>query len=286
MKKEAEAVTLTLTPTATATWTSSNESKATVADGVVTGVAVGQAIITAKVGEASAFVVVTVSAADQGDEGGETPVGDLHPSLQGSEYYLFALDATTYEKISSKVVADYRCNDVNIFIDTWRDGETYSSGTTSGKNFYGEVEGWISLVVVAPENWSGGGIRSTESGGETVNPDNKKLDAIMANPSDYYFHVAMKSTDEGSHHFRLYGTTEVDLIVGVDGQKDFDGNDIDVSFTRDGEWQEIEVPMTVFTNKGLVYNSTAKSNFMVLGWVSGGQVGKNLQFDACFIYKK
>ena len=43
------------------TWTSSDETKATVDDGVITGVASGSATITAVSGSASASVAVTVT---------------------------------------------------------------------------------------------------------------------------------------------------------------------------------------------------------------------------------
>ncbi len=53
----------TVSPAGTAvTWTSSDDTKATVKDGVVTGVAAGTATITATAGEATATCTVTVSA--------------------------------------------------------------------------------------------------------------------------------------------------------------------------------------------------------------------------------
>lgn len=281
----------TITPAATAVWSSNKAEVATVdQNGLVTAVKAGNAIITAKVGDVELSAMVTVTAKGGGGGGGDNP-GDesRHISLKGSEYYLFQLDATSFDKMpSSVIVADYRPNDATSFIDVWASGETYAAGTTTGMNFYGEAEGWVSFTVVAPAGWSGGGIRSVVEGtGETPNPANALLDKIMQAPEDYYFHVAMKSTDTKSHHFRLYGTTEADIAIGaVEGDTDFEGKPCDVYFTRDGSWQEIEVPMTVFTNKGLVFNSTVKPNFYVLGFVSGGQVGASLQYDACFIYKK
>lgn len=279
---------LSVEPAATAVWSSSSDAVASVDQtGLVKGVKAGNAIIKAVIGEVELSALVTVTAKSSqggggGDDSGNPGDASRHASLKGSEYFLFVLDGTSYDKLpSSVVVADYRPNDATSFIDVWAEGETYKAGTTSGKNFYGEAEGWVSFECVAPAGWSGGGIRSTDQA------NNNKLDKIMQAPQDYYFHVAMKSTDDKSHHFRLYGTSEVDLAVGAkDGDKDFEGKPCDVYFTRDGSWQEIEVPMTFFTNKGLVYNSSSKPQLYVLGWVSGGQVGASLQIDACFIYKK
>ena len=293
---EGETFQLAITPEATAEWSSNKAEVATVDQkGLVTAVKAGNAIITAKVGEVELSAMVTVTAkssegGEGGEGGGQGGGGDenRHVSLKGSEYFLFQLDETSFGKLpSSVVVADYRPSD-HSFIDVWATGETYAAGNTTGANFYGEAEGWVSFTVVAPQGWSGGGIRCVNpENSDLANADNALLDKIMQAPQDYYFHIAMKSTDDKSHHFRLYGTTEVDLIIGAtEGGKDFEGHDCDVYFTRDGSWQEIEVPMTVFTNKGLVFNSNIKSQLYVLGFVSGGQVGASLQYDACFIYKK
>ena len=290
---EGETFQLAITPEATAEWSSNKTEVATVDQkGLVTAVKAGNAIVSAKVGDVELSAMVTVTA--KGGEGGEGGEGggkgdeNRHVSLKGSEYFLFQLDATSFDKLPSNVVvADYRPSD-HSFIDVWAAGETYSAGETQGMNFYGEAEGWVSFTVVAPEGWSGGGIRCVNpENSEVANADNALLDKIMQAPQDYYFHVAMKSTDTKSHHFRLYGTSEVDLVIGaVEGDTDFEGKPCDVYFKRDGSWQEIEVPMTVFTNKGLVFNSSVKPQLYVLGFVSGGQVGASLQYDACFIYKK
>lgn len=288
---EGETFQLAITPEATAEWSSNKTEVATVDQkGLVTAVKAGNAIVSAKVGdvELSAMVTVTAKGGEGGEGGGDKGDESRHVSLKGSEYFLFQLDATSFDKLPSNVVvADYRPSD-HSFIDVWAAGETYSAGDTQGMNFYGEAEGWVSFTVVAPQGWSGGGIRCVNpENSEVANADNALLDKIMQAPQDYYFHVAMKSTDTKSHHFRLYGTSEVDLVIGaVEGDTDFEGKPCDVYFKRDGSWQEIEVPMTVFTNKGLVFNSSVKPQLYVLGFVSGGQVGASLQYDACFIYKK
>ncbi len=65
--KVGETVTVVATledTSATVTWTSADETIATVADGVITGIATGETTVTAKVGEDSASVKVTVAPAD------------------------------------------------------------------------------------------------------------------------------------------------------------------------------------------------------------------------------
>ncbi len=98
-----EGNTITLTATVqpdnatdkTVTWTSSNKAIATVADGVVTGVAAGQAVITAKAGDKEATCTVTVKrpavALEAVDLGlsvkwGNKNVGAEYPEDAGNRY--------------------------------------------------------------------------------------------------------------------------------------------------------------------------------------------------------
>ena len=53
---------------------------------------------------------------------------------------------------------------------------------------------------------------------------------------------------------------------------------------RHGEWYEIEIPLTAWTNKGLLW-SVPNEPSNVLGVTSGLVAGKHLNLDACFIYK-
>ena len=288
-------VQLSLSPAATAVWTSKNEAVATVDNnGLVTGVAVGQAVVTATVGDLSASAIVNVT--KQGENPNPNPEPDpstLHKSLQGSEYYIIQMDEITMAKIKSKVKADLRANDPGDATNThsfffWE--ETYEAGTTAGRNFYGEAEGWYSLQVLT-KGWSGASLSihnvdGISSGGAA---DMNPLAAIMAKPEDYYFHIAMKSTDNATHLIELDGAAGTKGKVAI-GAKGFDDNGVITpavtDFTRDGSWGEIEIPMTTFTNQGLRYVANNTENLNVIVFLSGGVAGTMLQFDACFIYKK
>ena len=298
--KVGETVQLTLTPAATATWESASPAIATVdANGLVTGVAAGQAVITAKVGDVSASAIVTVTA------GGTNPdpqPGELHASLKHSEYYIFQMDDITMAKLGSKVKADLRANDSGDGSNThsfyiW--DNTYTAGTTSGRNFYGEAEGWYAFQV-GTVGWSGGGLNihnvmkkdgdgnPTEEVEKEGAKDMNVLAAIMANPADYVFHIAMKTTDQAVHALQLGGSASSNFTVGIGG----DFNDNGKIYTkvadlvRDGSWNEIEIPMTTFVNGGLTYASNNTEGVNALVFLSGGVPGTMLQFDACFIYKK
>ena len=189
------------------------------------------------------------------------------------------MDGVTSEKIASKIVADLRADDVTKFLYIWEN--TYSAGTTQGLNFYGEPEGWVSLDVLSV-GWSGFAYSIADT--ELLN----KLSAIMSEPENYYFHIAIKSTDNASHLLFLDGTAGSGKIcVGeaafVDGGNTYQPV---AGLKRDGSWNEIEVCMADLLAQGLSYGNNNTAALNVFGALSGGTAGTNLQFDAAFIYKK
>ena len=271
-------LTATLQPTGAKgdiVWTSSDEKVATVASGTVTGVAEGTAIISASVGDIAANRQVKVVKAEEekNDE----------QQLSGSNFYVFQMDGATYDSLGDKVKMDLRTDESTKFLYVW--SETYEAGTTSGKNFFGLADSWISLKVTNV-GWSGCGFCY----GTDENPyDLSALYDIYQNPSDYYFHIAMKTTDNASHCVILYGDgTEVKYGIGgayVDNGVSYESLG---SLTRDGEWNEIEVPMSKFVDKGLIYSENWKptTGQNLVAFLSGGVQGTQLQIDAMYIYKK
>jgi len=275
-----ETVTLTasVTPADKAselTWKSSNEAVATVAGGVVTGVAAGEAKIIAAVGSVTAEATITVTGGDTPQPGGEIN----HPSLKGSEYFIFQIGGQAAEQIADRIVADFREDGDKKHLYVWE--KTFNAGETSGKNFYGEAEGWVSFVVNAG-TWSGMAYNCENL--EELN----KLAVIMDNPEAYYLHLGMKSTDNASHLLFLDGTSGSGKIC-IGSTPFVDGNityQPVTNFTRNGEWGEIEIPMKQLIDQGLVYGSNNATGLNVLGFLSGGVGRTILQYDAVFIYKK
>lgn len=271
-------LTATLQPTGAKgdiVWTSSDEKVATVSAGTVTGVAEGTVIISASVGDIVANCQVKVAKAEEekNDE----------QQLSGSNFYVFQMDGATYDSLGDKVKMDLRTDESTKFLYVWND--TYEAGTTSGKNFFGIADSWISLKVTNV-GWSGCGFCY----GTDENPyDLSDLYDIYQNPSDYYFHIAMKTTDNASHCVILYGDgTEVKYGIGgayVDNGVSYESLG---SLTRDGEWNEIEVPMSKFVDKGLIYSENWKptTGQNLVAFLSGGVQGTQLQIDAMYIYKK
>lgn len=264
-------------------WTSSNEDVAVVTNGTVIALAEGTAVITAKAAEKSAICVVTVKAKTTDDnenqEPDPSPVVPSSESLNGSEYYVFQLDGISSEKIADKIVADFRVDDATRFLYIWEN--TYAAGDATGKNFYGEAEGWVSLNVTTV-GWSGFAYNCADL--EALN----KLAAIQANPQDYYLHIGIKSTSPAAHLFFLDGAggTSAKFAIGgnfVDNGTTYTNK---ADFTRDGEWNEIEICMKDAMDAGLVYSDAFTAGINTFGALSGGVGGTNLQLDAVFIYKK
>ena len=256
-------------------WESKNSAVATVdAKGSVTAVAAGTAEIRAFVGDVEASCQVTVKS--QGGGGGEEI---HHVSLEGTDYFVFQLGGQAAEQIAGRIVADFRPNNDTKNLWVWEN--TYEAGTTQGKNFYGEAEGWVSLQVTSI-GWSGCAYACDDLA------ELNKLSAIMDAPEEYTLHLAMKSTDNASHLLFLDGTSGSGKVcIGANA---FVDNNITyqpyANFTRNGDWGEIEIPMSYLTGQGLVYGNNNPKGLNVFGFLSGGQTGTMLQFDAAFIYKK
>ena len=133
-----------------ATWASNNEAVATVAPGndggktaIVTAVAEGNAIISATAnGETKTCVILVEKAAG--------PSGD-EKTIEAAHIWPVILDAVTAEKYKDLIAGDIRVNEEegnHLYI--WAAGETYTAGDGTGKNFFGNTEGYLSLTVVAP----------------------------------------------------------------------------------------------------------------------------------------
>lgn len=262
--------------TGTITWASSDPTICIVNEGVVTGVKEGTAIVSATCGSLNAMCAVTVKAKK------EENTNDFSKSLAGSDYYLMVLDGVTYEKIKSKVAKDFRPNDVEKWLYVWEN--TYAAGTASGPNFYGEVEGWTCMTVTNV-GWSGCGFfvgSSVGADGAIVGPG-PDLTAIKAGEG-WVLHLGMKSQDNATHTIVMYGGgAEAKIAIGSapgDG-----GIAPYCDFKRNGEWQEIEIPMDKFFEQGLLYREVSAKGENVLAVLSGAVQGTMLNLDACFIYK-
>jgi hypothetical protein len=245
-------------------WTSTNPSVATVDNsGVVTAISDGAAIIVASIGTVTATCSVSVYT-------------NIASSLMGTNYYLINVAASTANVLgSAKITADYRPDAANFNFYVWNG---LSEGTYTGTNFYGNAENWLSLVVTGAGGWSGAAYNVKPC------PELDKLKAVTDDTSGkYYLHFAIKSSSTNSYAFKVgYGASAVTFVLGTAAMENTSpfGN-----FTRNGQWQEVEIPISYFKGKGLVY-STGMATTDVFVMLAGGTAGIKLEIDAVFIYKK
>lgn len=113
------------------TWTSSNDAIATVAGGLVTGIAVGDATITATAGTKSATCVVTVSAASIPSSNFASPYffKGSKAVLEGDILYTLA-DSLTYPDKQIKGIASWKINALNGGV--MQATANFHTGNTSG----------------------------------------------------------------------------------------------------------------------------------------------------------
>ena len=255
---------------ATVEWASQDPTVASVADGVVTGLAAGNTIIVASAGGKMASCIVKVNAA--GTPGtGDNPGGGNAAQVKGTKIWPIVLDAVTAEANASKIVGDLRIDDTNNFLYIWAAGETYVAGEGTGLNFHGNTEGYVALTVAAPQGWSGLGFCLGDASAAAAE---SLRQAIVANPDKYFLHIAMKATTQGNHQFYTFNDAVTSFAIGT---ATIEKGQVVGDFTRDGSWAEFDVPMANFTFP------TGGNIFCAL---SGAAVGSQLNLDAVYFYEK
>lgn len=252
-------------------WTSSNEAVATVADGLVTAVSAGNAIISATAAGVTKTCVVLVEA-DQTQGGGA--------SLKGSQFWPIAIDGTTADANASKIVGDFRPDDVGKFLYVW-DATYVANDNPTGLNFHGNTDGFTALTV-STLGWAGCGYCLTETDASKAWEAAEALRAaIVASPDDYYLHMALKSTDKASHCFYIFGSEATKFVIGSTAV--YDGP-LYEDFTRNGEWAEFDIPMSRFATALATTTCVAGVNVFVA--LTEGTAGAQLNMDAIYFYKK
>ncbi len=283
---ETVALTATITPstvTAEITWSSSNPEIATIdANGIVTAVAKGDAIIYAKAGGKQAVASVTVleegEKENDADENAKKALANLEAA---EEVYVIVLDAQTMAKVENKPGYVYLGPDEGGDGKTnlWVWDNTYAAVDPTGFNFFGNTEGY-SAWQVGTVGWSGAGINV---GATNISKVTAMVEKIVAAPQDYVFHMALKSTQRNSNFFTI-----MDLYKFAIGVDDYVDNGITykpiTDITLDGEWNEIEIPMSEMT--GLAAYKEPADGINLFCFLSGATTGYVLNYDAIYIYKK
>ncbi|MBR6017038.1 MAG: Ig domain-containing protein [Paludibacteraceae bacterium] len=263
----------TIEATVEATWVSSDAEVATVAGNgktaTVKAIKEGNAVISATTagGQTKTCVVVVKKAG-----GGETGA-----AVKGTQIWPIIMDGTTLEANASKVVASFQPNDVDQFLYVW-DG-TYVGADATGLNFHGNGDGYTALTVTTL-GWAGMGYCLTASGNGWEAAEALRA-AIVANPDQYYLHLAIKSADNYSHCFYFMGLESTKFVLGPTAV--YDGP-IYANFDRDGAWHEFDIPMSAYASA--LAGGTVAAGVNVFVALTEGVQGAALNLDAVYFYKK
>lgn len=264
--------TATINATVDATWASSNPAVATVAGegkvATVTAVAEGNTVITATTAGGQTKTCVVLVKKESTTTGGA--------EVKGSQVWPIIMDGATYAANESKIVASFQPNDVDQFLYVWEN--TYAGANATGLNFAGNSEGYTAMTVTT--GWAGAGYCLTEAGTGWQAAEALRA-AIVANPDEYFLHMAIKSTDNYSHCFYSFGNEATKFVLGPTAV--YDGA-IYANFTRDGSWQEFDIPMSTYAAALATTPCVAGVNVFVA--LTEGVVGAQLNLDAVYFYKK
>ena len=265
---------------ATVEWVSQDPTVASVATGVVTALAEGNTIIVATAGGKMASCIVKVNAAGNPNGNGNGNGNGTAGALKGSQFWPIAIDGTTADANASKLVADFRPDDVGKFLYVW-DATYVANDNPTGLNFHGNTEGFTALTV-SNLGWAGCGYCLTESDGSKAWEAAEALRAaIVESPDDYFLHIALKATDNASHCFYILGSEATKFVLG--SKSVYDGP-VYKDFTRNGEWAEFDIPMAQYAAALSTTTCVAGVNVFVV--LTEGTQGAQLNMDAVYFYKK
>lgn len=201
----------------------------------------------------------------------------VYECLKGSDYIVISMDETTLKSIEGKIKYNMPSDGVygdpntgTLFFDWWNGG---TAGTASGPNFFGVVEGWFSINTSSANGWFGYAFRLADGETDDEKAESaKRREALKSITADYTLHLAMKATCSGSYSLTMFDGAAVVI----------EEEDSTYGFKRDGQWHEIEVPVSAFMADEK-YNATGAN---VLAWTGESGNPATLDVDAIFFYKK
>ena len=221
----------------------------------------------------------SLSASAQDDEIKVTPAmnGDGDPVFtfnKDYKYYGILLDDETREANLTEDQYVYIGADAdagrNLYI--WDSASTFVE--SSGVNSFGVPGGYLAYQV-GNAGWSGLGYN--------INGDTA-YDLSGIN-DDYTFHMALMSTGNDPVDFYLTDGSERQAHLVFGDAAAFD-HDAVANFTRDGEWYNIDIPMTYLEdNFGLSFKKDKEyKDKNILCILAGGTQGFTINYDAIFFY--
>ena len=185
------------------------------------------------------------------------------------------MDDVTYAQKQQYVVSDFRPNDEDNNLYVWEN--TYVGANISGLNFYGNTEGYLALYV-SYMGWSGAGYNVS---GVSAQSAEALRQEIIANPSDYYLHFAIKSTDNYSHCFYFMDAENAGAKLVIGSSSVYDGP-VYADFTRDGAWHEFYIPMSQYAYALAQHEISTQYGANIFAFLSEGVQGAQLNLDAVY----
>lgn len=201
----------------------------------------------------------------------------FEPSFQfdaDSHYYTIYLDEETQAANLSDDQVTYIGADAEAGRNLWIWAGTSSFVDPTGTNSF-NVPGNYMTYHVGTDGWSGLG----------YNIDKEHPVDLSGINDEYTFHMAVKSTSNEVFEFYLTDLNghEANLVLGT---KDYDGKDPIADFNRDGEWYNIDIPMT-YLEDNFGFSFKGASNYAdknILCVLAGGVEGTEISYDAVFFY--
>lgn len=227
---------------------------------------------------AAALFCGSMSALAQIDEVKVSPAmnddGDPNFTFRSDyKYYSIFLDEETQTNLEDDQFVYLGADDnAGRHLYVW--DNTFNFLPTSGINSFGVPGGYLSLQV-GSAGWSGLGYNIDASTGYDLSNIG----------DDYTFHLAVSSTGTDPINFQLNdGTGHAANIVL--GQKALDGNEPVADFPRDGEWYNIDIPMTALEdNFGYsLKGETAYKDQNIFVILGGGTANFSFNYDAVLFY--
>ena len=265
--------------TSQATWATDNEAVATVAEGVVTGVAKGNATITCEYNGQTQTCTIQVIAGSQ--------TGSL---LNGSDYYIFQMDETTFGELGTKVTSDLRPNGaynddgtlpegVTRVIEVWNPGAEIADAPQTGVNSFGKAEGWYSVASTSTKPTEGWG---NICGGLNIIPaTDTELSKLKNLTPDHVFVIVLKGKYTPATSLKIAMTppaggdnNNVTLFEVTDSTGEY----------NDGDWEVFTITYKELVALGLDLSQSITAKAWYPWSFTANGSGNRVDVDAVFFY--
>jgi hypothetical protein len=219
----------------------------------------------------------------------------------GSNFYVFLLDGDSKFTIANRTVLDLGPNEETAFMYFWMadwlgatipngDG-TYRKPFTCLANDDYEDYGYYGNDNYLNVEHDPDGVVGTLYSGMALSYKGIMIDlsALDEDAENYYFHVALKTTNHNSIGFTVtgYGQSNANYEIG-DGSIG-DRPQPDVALNKDGKWHLYEIPVKTLIDKGLALHRPIDAMadlFNLLTIYPYGPKYSTVGIDALFFYKK